>query len=124
MAVIVRSNLVLQPEILMDAVQGEFQKVMALLGTGAAAVNSSLPGDLRGVDSIKIPYFGVIPELQDITAESAALIPAAFTMSSDTNTVKHAGQAIEVTQWAQIAAMYADPYAELSRQLRVAAQRR
>jgi hypothetical protein len=119
-----RSNLVLQPEILMDAVQGEFQKVIALLGTGAAAVNSSLPGGVKGTEKIKIPYFGTIPEFVDITNEGDALTPASFSMTDDDAEVKHAGQAIEITQWAQIAAMYADPYAELARQLREAAQRR
>jgi HK97 family phage major capsid protein len=124
MTTIIKSDLVLQPEILMDAVQGEFQKVIALLGTGAAVVSPSLPGGLKGTSDIRIPYFGVVPEMQDITNDGDALTPAAFTMSSDTNSVKHAGQAIEITQWAQIAAMYADPYAELARQLRVAAERR
>ena len=45
-------------------------------------------------------------------------------MSEETTTVRHSGKAVDVTYWAQIAAEYADPYAEVARQFRVMVQRR
>jgi len=122
MPVTVRSNLIV-PEILQEAVRGEFVGVTALLNSGAAAVSSTLPESARGGDVLKVPYFGTIGEYEDV-AEAVALTPANIVMTSETATVQHSGKAIEITQWAQIAAAYADPYAELARQLRVGFERR
>ena len=38
-------------------------------------------------------------------------------MTSETATVQRAGKAVEMTTWVQLSAQYADPYAELARQL-------
>jgi hypothetical protein len=38
--------------------------------------------------------------------------------------VQHSGKAIEISDWAMLAAQYADPYAELARQIMVAVARR
>jgi len=122
MPITVRSNLIV-PEILQEAVRGEFVGVTALLNSGAAAVSSTLPESARGGDVLKVPYFGTIGEYEDV-AEAVALTPANIVMTSETATVQHSGKAIEITQWAQIAAAYADPYAELARQLRVGFERR
>ena len=122
MPVTVRSNLIV-PEILQEAVRGEFVGVTALLNSGAAAVSATLPESARGGDVLKVPYFGTIGEYEDV-AEAVALTPANIVMTSETATVQHSGKAIEITQWAQIAAAYADPYAELARQLRVGFERR
>ena len=122
MPVTVRSNLII-PEILQEAVRGEFAGVVALLNSGAAAVSPTLPESARGGDVLKVPYFGTIGEYEDV-AEATPLTPANLVMSTDTATVQHSGKAIEITQWAQLAAAYADPYAELARQLRVGFERR
>ena len=122
MPITVRSNLIV-PEILQEAVRGEFVGVTALLNSGAAAVSATLPESARGGDVLKVPYFGTIGEYEDV-AEAVALTPANIVMTSETATVQHSGKAIEITQWAQIAAAYADPYAELARQLRVGFERR
>jgi len=122
MPITVRSNLIV-PEILQEAVRGEFVGVTALLNSGAAAVSATLPEPARGGDVLKVPYFGTIGEYEDV-AEAVALTPANIVMTSETATVQHSGKAIEITQWAQIAAAYADPYAELARQLRVGFERR
>ncbi|MCY3304686.1 phage major capsid protein, partial [Acinetobacter pittii] len=45
-------------------------------------------------------------------------------MTSETSTVQRAGKAVEMTTWAQMAAMYADPYAEASRQIIEGARRK
>jgi HK97 family phage major capsid protein len=125
---IVKSNLVLQSDILMDAVAGEFAGVQALMGTGAAVVNSSLPqltpGQKKGINKIQVPYFGNIGEMEDITDENDALSLASLTMSGDEASVRHSGKMVELSEWAQLAAMYADPYGELARQLRVVGGRR
>lgn len=122
MPITTRSQLII-PEVLQDAIRGEFQKVVALNGTGAAVVSPTLPGGLRGGDTVKVPYFGVLGELEDV-AEGTPLTPTALTMTSETATVQHSGKAFEITEWAQLAAAYADPYAEAARQLREAVTRR
>lgn len=123
MALTTRSNLVI-PEILADAVQGQFEGMRALYGTGAAVVNDSLPAGARGGDTIRVPYFGTLGELDDLTAEGAAAVPTALAMSSEQATVQHSAKAVEITAWAQLAAAYADPYAEAARQFRIMAERR
>lgn len=124
-----RSDLIV-PEILQEAIQAEFAGIKALWGTDAAIVNSSLPtqnaagGKIRGGDTIKIPYFSALGEMDDIDTEGDALTPASMAMSSETATVKHSGKAVEITNWAQMAAMFADPYAEMARQFKELVVRR
>lgn len=122
MARTVRTDVIV-PEILAEAVQAEFAGATALFGTGAAAVSSTLPGAARGGDALKVPYFGLLGELDDVN-EGTALTPQKLTMTSETAVVQHSGKAFEITEWAQMAAAFADPYAEAARQLRVAVTRR
>ena len=128
MATTTRSNLIV-PEIMQEAVQGEFEGMTALYGTSAAVVNGSLPQTnpntgqrIRGGDTVTVPYFDTLGELEEV-AEGDGLTPAQLTMSDETATVKHAGKMFELTYWANLAANFADPYAEAARQLRVAANR-
>jgi HK97 family phage major capsid protein len=124
-----RSNLVI-PEILTEAIQGQYAGQICLWGTGAAIVSPTMPnsgpagGKIKGGDTIKIPYFGTIGELDDVGGETDALTPATLSMTSETNTVKHSGKAVEISDWAQLAAQYADPYKEFARQLMIAVMRR
>jgi len=79
---------------------------------------------IRGGDRITVPYFGTIGELDDITAESDALTPTQLAMTSEQETVNHSGKAIEISNWAQLAAQYADPYGEMARQFMITLARR
>jgi hypothetical protein len=45
-------------------------------------------------------------------------------MTSETELVNHSGKAIEISNWAQLAAQYADPYAEMARQFMITLGRR
>lgn len=122
MAITKRADLVI-PEILEEAVQGEFAGATALNGTGAAIIRPALPSS-RGGDKVKVPYFGLIGEFEDLGTEDDALTPAKITMDDDEATVRHTGKAFEIHDWAQLAASYADPYAEAARQMREGMQRR
>lgn len=116
MASSVRTDMIV-PEILEEAVQGAFTSGMkALYGSPAAIVNGSLPGDKRGGDTVKIPYFGSLGELEDV-AEGVALTPVALSMTDEEAAVQRAGKAFSMSNWAQIAAAYADPYKEAARQI-------
>jgi HK97 family phage major capsid protein len=115
MAVTTRSDLII-PEILVDAVQGAWPNRVALEGTPAVVESPTLPGGARGGDTVRVPYFNVIGEF-DIVPEGQALTPVKITMTSETATVQRAGKAVEMSTWAELSARYADPYAELARQL-------
>jgi hypothetical protein len=124
-----RANLII-PEILEEAIQGAFAGMTALDGTGAAVVNNSLPENnpqtgqrIKGGDVITVPYFDTLGELEDVV-EGGSLTPATLTMTEEQAAVVHSGKMFEITYWAQLAANYADPYAEAARQLQVAARRR
>lgn len=118
-----RSDVVV-PELLQEAIQSEFAGMTALAGSPCAIMNNSLPDSARGGDRVKVPYFDNLGELDDIAQEGDALTPRKLTMSSETALVQHSGVAFELTEWAQIAASYADPYKEAARQVAVATKRR
>jgi HK97 family phage major capsid protein len=121
MATTTRSDLII-PEILADAVAGAWAERVALFGTGAAVESSTLPSN-RGGDTVTVPYFGSIGEFEDV-AEGAALTPTTLAQSSEQATVVRAGKAVSMTTWAQMAAMYADPYQEAARQIAEGARRK
>lgn len=129
MATTIRSDLVV-PEVLAEAVQGEFANMQALYGTGTAVVASKGFPSRRGGDTITFPYFGTIGEFEDLASNEGAggavpaLTPAKLTQTTDTATVQHSGKAFEITEWAQLAAMFDDPYAEAARQIRVGLNRK
>lgn len=122
MAFTKRSDLVI-PELLQEAVQGEFAGATALYGTGAARVMMTLPGDKTGGDIVSVPYFGTIGEAEDITNEGDALTPEAISSDKETAAVIHTGKAFSITAWAQMAA-WGDPYAEAGRQIGEVIKRR
>jgi len=128
MAVTKRSDLIYVDQ-LQEAIQAWFVGKMALWGTGVAVMSPTLPSvgpegnKLKGGDTIRVPYFDVIGELEDVT-EGQALTPAKLTETSETATVTHSGKAAEITAWARLTAQFSDPYAELARQLGEAWKRR
>lgn len=121
MAFTKRSDLII-PELLVEAIQGEFaQNMMVLYGTGSAVVSQTLPGDKRGGDTVSVPYFGTLGEAE-ILNEGDALTPEGLTESKETATVIRGGKAFETTEWARMAAN-ADPYPEAARQFGVIMRR-
>lgn len=129
MGVTTRSDII-NTNILMDAVQAEVAGALALYGSPAVVQNSSLPtntisgGKIKGGDTIQVPYFNTLGELDEIVNDGDSLTPVALTMTDETATVRHAGKAVELTAWAQLKAMYADPYKECARQFALMAQRK
>lgn len=127
---VTRKKDVIIPELLEDAIRGAFSGNNALWNTNAVKVNGTLGSDARGGDTITVPYFGNIGELEDLADDEGgdgalpALTPAKLTMSGEQAKVHHSGKAFEITEWARMAAAYADPYAEAARQIREAVFRR
>jgi hypothetical protein len=111
------------PEILAEAIQAEFAGMNLLLGSGAAVISNTLPGTVKGGKEVTVPYFEALGEMEDVP-EGDALTPATLTMTDEKAVVQHSGKAVELTYWAQLAAEYADPYAEVARQFRVLTERR
>lgn len=114
MTVTTKSN-VFVPEILADAIRQGVAGKIALYGTGAVTVNFSLPGDKRGGDEVVVPRFTAFANIQHV-ADGDPVVPAQLVMDSDKATVIQAAGAVEMTRWAQLAAQFADPYAEAARQ--------
>ena len=117
-----RSDVVV-PEILVEAIQGEFEGKQLLAGSGVAVTSNTLPNDKRGGDTVTVPYFETLGELEDIENEGDALTPEALSMEEETATVRHSGKAFEITEWARMSAA-GDPYAEAARQFQVIVARR
>src|SRR6184192_1176292 len=124
-----RTDLII-PELLTEAIQGQYAGMIALWGTGAAIVSGTMPvygptgTKLRGGDRVTVPYFGTIGELDDVGNEGDALTPTSLAMTSESELVQHSGKAIEISNWAQLAAQYADPYGEMARQFMITLARR
>lgn len=117
-----RSDLVI-PEILVEAIQGEFKGRNFLFGSGAVVANDTLPATNKGGDTVTVPYFGTLGEMEDITTEGDALTPEKLSMSKETATVVHSGKAFERTEWSRLAEA-GDAYAEAARQFVIIAGRR
>lgn len=116
-----RADLII-PEVLADTVAGAWPNRIALYGTDAVVESRTLPGGVRNGDKVKVPYFGILGEFEQV-AEGAPLTVTKLSMTSEEATVRRAGRAFEVTSWAQLAAMYADPYTEATRQILEGARR-
>jgi hypothetical protein len=111
------------PEILADAIQAAWPNRIALEGTPAVVESPTLPGGARGGTKIKVPYFEIIGELDDV-GEDEELPPVKLTMTSEEATVQRAGKRLPISVLAEISARYADPYAEVSRQFMDAVKRK
>ncbi|BDP44854.1 hypothetical protein DAETH_48230 (plasmid) [Deinococcus aetherius] len=126
---VTRKKDIIIPELLEDAIKGEFAGINALWGSKAVKVNGSLGSTKKG-EVVQVPYFGNLGELEDLADDEGgdgalpALTPAKLTMTSEEARVHHSGKAFEVTEWAEMSISYADPYAEAARQLREAVFRR
>jgi len=123
-----RSDLV-YVDILQEAIQQALAGKLALFGTGAAVMSSTLPtfsadgNKLKGGDTVRVPYFAAIGELDDV-AEGNALVPQKISSSSETASVIHSGKAGEFTNWSSLVAQGKDPYAVYAEQFAEAWMRR
>lgn len=115
---------VLVPELLEDALAGQFAGMTVMRKTGAAIFKMGMPaGKAQLGEEIKIPFFESIGELEDLAADGDALTPVGVSTTQELATVKHSGKAIEATFWAQVSGV-TDPYGEMARQVAVAQERR
>jgi len=112
------------PEVLQDAVRASFRGKMALMGSLAVITNSSLAPSARGGDQIDIPKFDLIGDLEDVAENVDLTVVAPPDGSLESCTVQRSGKAFTLTDWKRAAEQYADPYAEYSRQIVDAANRR
>lgn len=120
MAFTTRGDIVV-PELLQEAIQGEFLGRTLLFGTGAVVQAPTLPGDKKGGDTVTVPYFSTLGDAETLN-EGDALTPEKITESKETDTVVRVGKAFETTMWAQWAAA-GDPYKEAARQINIIIQR-
>lgn len=109
------ANLVLVPSILQDTISGKLAGAIALHGTGAAVLNTTLGSTTKGA-KVQVPYFGTLGEFDDVT-ETGILVPAQLTSDQDEAVVQHSGKAFEVTDWARLVSQ-GDPYDEAATQMR------
>jgi hypothetical protein len=112
------------PELLEDALVGAYRGMIALYGTGAAIIKTSMPaGKAQLGEQVKIPYFNTMGEVQDLSADGDALTPSSVSTSLELATVRHSGISFEATKWAELSGV-SDPYAEGARQMAMATTRR
>lgn len=118
---------VIIPELWDEAVQGAYAQKEAflpstLVATGAAVVMGDMPkGEPEVGETIKVPYFGVIGEFDDIT-DGNPLVPKKGSQTQEQATVAHAGLAFESTRWARSSAGE-DIHLEGGRQILIAGRR-
>lgn len=95
-----RSDLIL-PSILAEEISKGIAGMEVWGGSGVFTVN---PGLQAGKDDVgndrTVPYFESIGKAQEVPA-GGALTPKKLSMSSETGTVKHIGDAVSVSGWAQ-----------------------
>lgn len=104
---VTQSTDIYDPVIITDAVRGFLKGKMGLMGSvlvtsGAVRVNGTMP--MRGRQaigkSIKMPYWGIMGDFEDLT-ESQSPTPQKIAMNSEDATVARASIAFEVSTWAQ-----------------------
>lgn len=114
---------VYSPEVLADAVGAGFPGMVALYGTRAAIINTQMPYGREHLDAkVKIPYFNLVGEMEDVDPDGGELSAAELTGQVEEAPVKHSGKGIEFTQWARLNPT--NPYAEGQRQIVEATRRR
>lgn len=111
------------PEVATEVATAIFPNVLALGFAGSPFVQPLPPVDQIGTegDVIKFPRFDVLGDFADM-AEDTALTPERMKNSMDMAVVQVGGKAIEVTDFAQLAAR-GDPSVELGNQVPVLAAR-
>ena len=108
-------------QILTEAIGAVLPGLRVLAGSKVVTVKSGMPVDfagraVTGGTLITVPYFNAMGNKLDKVPENGALTPVVLSMTSDQATVARYGKAIEMTLWAELAAGWADPYAEFAKQ--------
>lgn len=132
MAITTKSDMI-DVQILMDFVRGEFKGKNAFMGSplvsgGAVRVSGTMPN--RGQSAIgkkiDIPYFGMLGEFVQ-NSDGSSVTPSKLAQVLEQATVDRYSLAGEVSRWAQgvgaIDPAAGDPYQEATRQIMVAAER-
>lgn len=124
----------LDPQILVEAVQAEFKGKNAFMGSalatsGAVMIEGSMPKSGQGAigKTIEVPYFGTIGAFAS-NPDGQAVTPTKLAQMSEEATVTRASLAVETTVWAQGVGQVGggelgDPYKEGARQAVVQATR-
>jgi hypothetical protein len=115
MTTTVRAGLVV-PEVLEDAIAAGFAGAEKMTSSPSAVINGKMPPSARGGDRVKVPYFASMGELVDV-AEGDPVAPTQLTMTDEEAVVVRSAKSFEITEWAQMAAQYADPNGEAGRQV-------
>jgi hypothetical protein len=120
---------VIAPEILTDAIQGRMAQKSALMSSaltssGAISIQPTFPGQGQDVvgQTVKVPYFGTMPEFVD-NPDGSSIDTAKLGMTSEDATVARSSAAYQASAWARGSAV-SDPYAEAARQTEENAVRR
>lgn len=112
------------PEVLQDAVRANFRGKLALLGSLAVITSSGLSPSAEGGDTIEIPKFDLIGDLEDVSENVDLTVAGIPDGSRESCTVVRSGKAFTLTDWKKSAEQFADPYAEYARQIMDATNRR
>lgn len=115
---------VFSPELLDDALLGQYAGMTVMQKSGAAIFKMGMPaGKAKLGKKVIVPYFGTVGELEDLAADGDALTPKGLATSQEEALVQHSGIALESTAWASLSGVE-DPYVEGARQIVVATGRR
>ncbi len=115
-------------QILQEAVQAVLAGMRVLVGSDVVVIKGNMPTTsidgkaIKGGSQVTIPYFNTLGNTLDKVPEDGALTPVKLSQSSELAVVNHYGKAFEITAWAELAANWADPYAEAARQVGEATQ--
>lgn len=98
------------PELLAEAVKLGLRGATIFPGTEAVIFNQSMPrGDVRVGETIRIPYFSTLGELQDL-ADGAPITETYLTSEAETATVTRSAKLVAFTDWARWGTGGGDPY--------------
>lgn len=116
MATTVKSGLFV-PEVATEVASAEFPSKLALGVAGSPFVRPFPPVDAIGEegDTVKFERYDALGDFAAMT-EDVALTPEALTTSEDTASVQVAGKAVEITDFASLAAR-GDPSEEVGKQI-------
>jgi hypothetical protein len=132
MAITTQGDMI-DPQILMDVVRGEFKGKNAFMGSifvssGAVRVSGTMPqgGQSAVGKKIDIPYFGTVGEFVQ-NSDGSSVTPSKLGQMFEQATVDRHSLAAEISRWAQgigeLLPGQGDPYQEASSQIMRAAER-
>jgi len=108
--------------VLEDAIRGAIKGSPCLMGSTAVVERPGLPVGPSGrpKKTVRMPYFTMIGEYEEILVEGNGVAPKAFEIDGEDAEVRHFALGIDLSNFAvDIADPSMDPYAEAGRQLRI-----